>query len=195
LEKRKNFCLLSKSPRPKKGRIGPDRWQNWYHACVLTVISLLKDSSVVGVLIPSEFAVDEVLETDFYQKVFRALGLGSDQIATIQEGAETMGQLNAALKYAQEKELNLIVVWACREHYWRWRFIKDWLEVPKGMDIANIEHVINTTGFSRPKEFLTDLAAIPLIVFYRIWYGKRAKEFFYKKIIAGVQKRRADGKV
>lgn len=200
------IVIMPKSPRPKKGRIGPDSWQNWYKACLKAKsvgYNKFEENSSWIILIPSSFSFiengEKKEERNFYRYILTVKLCYPLARTRVCSGLETIDQINTGLKAAcglyPYNQIAVHIVWSCREHYWRWTLIKDWLEIPEEINVNSIKHEVNTSGIPRPKEFLTDLAAIPLILFYKIWYGKRAKEKFFEKIVAGVKKKRTDGKL
>jgi hypothetical protein len=144
-------------------------------------------------LIPSRFAVNGVSETDIYRFTLKKLGLGEEQIETVAKGNETVGQINAALRYASKNNAGIIIVWACREHYWRWRLIRSWITVPAGVNLDEVRHEVCTTGLPRPLEFVTDIAILPIIFVSKI--HPSIEKWVRVHLIFSVRKKRKRGKV
>lgn len=158
---REIVVLLTKSPLPRKGRFGRESWQDWYRGCrVAVALALEHDASI---LVASAFKTkDGTREAEFYREVLERMGVA--KVVVVEEGLETIGQLDAAFKAAAGRDL---VVVSSAFHFPRvW-----WL--CRGKSVRH--HVV--WGIPRPSEAIVDiLLAIlfPLIDFFG-WRDKLQK--------------------
>lgn len=133
---------LMKSPNPE-GRIGPERWQDWYRGCVRALT--LARQGTGRLLVVSAFMEPGFDEAQYYKQTLHRLG---GECLLVREGFDTIGQLAAARKQLGFGD-NLIVV--CSLPHWPrvwWLSRKD----------AAIRRQI-VLGIPRPKEFLSDIVA------------------------------------
>ena len=152
--------LLPKSPRPKRGRVGPEEWQDWYRGCVRAVA--LASEQNAPIVVPSAFRTGNVSEADFYRIVLKKMGAAD--VEAVDEGLETIGQLEAVFKAAAGKKL---IVVSSILHFPRvW-----WLCRGKG-----VQHSV-VWGIPRPSEAIVDivLALIFPIVDLLGWRSKFQK--------------------
>lgn len=188
--RRKIICLLPKSPRPKRGRIGPENWQEWYRGCLLAV----KLSKKYGwdILIPSNFEIpqEKYVDGDFYFEVLTSMGITGSSIRRISEGVETVQQLQTAVKFADSTGNDLLIVWSSLPHRLRWIFIKSWLRIPNGLKIF---HRTSLLGIPRPKEWLRDWAILPVLLAAKI--HPRLENLVKRKILSFVYQIRAEGRI
>lgn len=115
---REVIVLLTKSPLPRKGRFGRKSWQDWYRGCKTAVaLALEHDASI---LVASSFRTEDgTREVEFYRRVLEEMGAS---VEVVEEGFETIGQLDAAFKAAAGKQPIVIssilhfprVWWLCR---------------------------------------------------------------------------------
>lgn len=195
MERSKIICLLPKSPLPKKGRIGPEKWQNWWFGCKKAARVYRKYSSS-KILIPSSFQISiGFFETDFYRRIlYDAMYVPFDDVEVAHKGYETVSQIQWAIDQAIIKECDLIIVWSCLEHFLRWFLIKNWLYIPEDLKIS---HKVALLGIPRPMEWAKDIAILVALIIIKLLNVIRpgTEKKFKNKILSSVKKRRAKGKV
>ncbi len=164
--------LLPKSPRPRRGRVGPEEWQDWYRGCVRAVA--LASEQDAPILVPSAFKIgDGISEAGFYRIVLKKTGAAD--VEAVDEGLETIGQLEAVFKAATGKKL---IVVSSILHFPRvW-----WLCRGKGAQHSVI------WGIPRPSEAITDLVLAFIFPFIDV-FG--LKDEFQKRSV----RRRETGKI
>lgn len=161
--------LLPKSPRPKRGRVGREYWQDWYRGCVKAVALATEHNAQI--LVASAFKADGIPEAEFYQEVLE--GIDATDIVVIKEGLETIGQLDAAFKAATGK--NLIVVSSIL-HFPRVR------RLCRG---KGVQHKV-VWGIPRPSEAIADIFLtflFPIIDLFG-WRG-RFQRWSIRRRVAG----------
>ena len=123
MEKEKIVCIVAKGPIPFKGRIFPLKLrnlQNWYRSCVKAV-KVFKKQNCSKIIVSTNFKTPkEGYEMNYYSNALSHimtsgipchLFLGDEYLEEIYEGADTIIQLNAAFKYADEHNSDIILVW------------------------------------------------------------------------------------
>jgi hypothetical protein len=141
---------LVKSPRPRKGRIGPDDKQDWYACCELAarLSRSLPDSSIA--VISSYQAHGEKPDAEVYEQTLVSLGVSCERLYLIQKGSETTGQIEQAEKLAKEKDAEILFVSTLLHSPRVW-----WLTRKKA-----VYRRIAPNGRPRPWEALTDIVLI-----------------------------------
>ncbi len=108
---------LTKSPVPHKGRTGPDRWQDWYRGVKIAAKLANEDYGKPLVVVISGVHINGAEpEALVYYSSLVKLGVDKDQIMVIERCHETIGQLDEAIRLAEDDDLLFIVTWA---HYLR----------------------------------------------------------------------------
>lgn len=174
---------LIKSPH-SKGRIGPDKWQDWYRG-IKKVVSIAKHKVVSDLLILSNAQyTNQLHEADLYIGVLAKLGATTDvNIRVIRECYETTEQVNRSFELAVGEKKELVFV-STFSHYPRvqwliWRY--------KNAVPVKVRHCI-VFGVPRPREMITDIALAVLFPLIDIFGGR---QWF----LEAVNKRRIKGKL
>jgi hypothetical protein len=164
------ICLLPKSPLIK-GRVGKNEKQDWYQLIVLT-FKLAKKYGC-KTLICSAFRPNSKLhETEYLKNILtKTLGANNKEVITINEGLETIGQLDSIFKFAKDQNLIPILV-STLFHAPRAWFICQRYKMP-------FKQAVSFRGMPRPWETITDIA---LIFAYPIIYWLGKEKWFLKKI-------------
>lgn len=138
------ICLLPKSPVPRRGRIGPVHFQDWYRSCVLAT-QLAKELKGT-VLVPTAFTSMGESEADVYLSALRELGA---DVQIVRRGFETVEQLDVAVEAAERKSLIIVSTFLHFPRVW-------WLTRGK----KNVSHRVVYGGLPRPKGVIADLILI-----------------------------------
>lgn len=163
---------IPKSPHRTGSRIGPDTWQDWY-------VELKKAVELHKKYIPSRIAIITDFrdakgesEIEIYKKVLATLGVEDPLI--IEEGSETIRQIERAELLAQELSAQLIFV-STPLHRLRVQYY-----AKKGA-----LHITAWAGIPRLSEIPRDLAMIVLAPLLDL-FGLR--NFFQQKVKVRRQK-------
>ncbi len=166
---------VTKSPH-KRGRIGPERLQDWYRG-IVRAVSLqhkLKDSKI---LVLSDVCISgQEHEADIYERTLKKLGVRNDQMIVLHEGLETIKQIEYIRKMAEAGGYKVILV-------------STWLHGPRVAWLARGMHTRQYVAFGipRPREALTDIALTFLFPIIDVFGGRK---WFKEKVIG----RRKEGK-
>lgn len=174
-----------KSPH-YKGRIGPEKWQDWYRGikkAVCIAKARHKEGAEVLVLSNAQYS-GQPHETDLYCGVLAKLGATTDvNLRVIREGYETTEQINRLfeLAFGEKKELVFVSTFF---HYPRvqwliWRY--------KTAISVKVKHYA-VFGIPRPREMITDIVLDALFPLIDIFGGR---QWFLR----AVNKRRIKGKL
>jgi len=170
--------ILPKSPIPAEGRVGRTEWQDWYRSCAVAA-KLYKRREIHLILIISAFKTgSEGSEYERMKAVLVMHGVDPRYITHIEEGLETIEQIQTAKKYMSGKKARLVTFctlthWP-RVHYLCWK---------EGLSCRRKVAIL---GLPRPREALTDAALtilFPLIDLFGL------REWF----LSQVKKRRSEG--
>ncbi len=138
---------IVKSPHMDSGRIGPKCKQDWYVGLEMAV-KLHKDLRSSQIAVITDFTTNGIHEADIYDQALLANGIEDHLI--YREGLETIGQIEAAKKIAEEGGQKLVL-------------ISTFLHRPRVEYYAG-KGVLHRTawGIPRPKEVIRDILMIPL---------------------------------
>ncbi|MCC2631015.1 MAG: hypothetical protein K0S38_824 [Candidatus Paceibacter sp.] len=171
--------LVGKSPIPTRGRIGPEKAQDWYKMCVYVAKEYHQNPGTLVLLITGFSTADEGKEMDWYMNTLIMMGVSSNDMRLSPVGVETIKQLETALPFSRIHYPNFTIVCTMfhfpRVRYLCWRM---------GLD-AKFKV---TYGWPRPAEAISDMilsVAFPFIDML----GLR------EKFLTFVKNRRAKGKV
>jgi len=162
----KYLLPLTKNPDPK-GRFGPKEKQDWYVSLVKTQ-QIFRELDSAKILIISDVVSNDVNEADTYVSTLKDLGIKNEEIVVIRENYETIGQIETAKKFAQEKNDELVVV-STFLHSLRARYLF--------RGYKPIKH-FSVFGIPRPREIFTDIVltfGLPLLDFLglRNWFKRK----------------------
>ncbi|MBI2474670.1 MAG: hypothetical protein HYV68_03135 [Candidatus Taylorbacteria bacterium] len=139
----------------EKGRVGPERWQDWYRGLIkaLRIQDNLSPSRIV--ILSAVQEKGQPSEAENYCRVLERLEIGEDRYEVVRVGHDTISQMTWALREAKEKGEQLIVIstWL---HYPRVRYLF------RGKGAGHFA----VFGIPRPYEAVTDIAmwlAMPII--------------------------------
>lgn len=175
---------VTKSPHAK-GRVGPEKWQDWYQG-VKKAVSIAKRLGIrTEILILSNAQyTGQPHEADLYRKAIDKLGRIGVNLRIMRKGQETIEQVKKSFYLAIKEDKNLIFV-STFFHYprvqwliWRYRH---------NIAAARVKHRI-AFGIPRPREMLTDIVLALLFPLIDIFGGR---QFFLK----AVNRRRIKGKL
>ena len=179
------IVLLTKSPVPKRGRIGKYEDQDWYRSCE-EAAWLLKEMRAIGdqtakILVPTMVQMDKCLpEGAVYAHALIRLGLKPDDFEIVSQGHETIEQVEYGLGLMEQDGAVTFV--STLLHFPRiW-----WLCFRSNRD-GTIDHIV-VGGLPRPREALTDLALVFLFPVIDLFGGRN---WFQEWVIA----RRKAGKL
>ena len=166
------ICLLPESPW-SKGRIGPEKWQDWYRGCLLAA-KITNGTKNCFIIMPSGFKKDEYVETEFYHKILCDM-VPEEKIKTIFQGSETISQLDAFFNQKYDGKIIIVSTFLHFSRVW-------WLCRGKG-----VKHKV-VFGIPRPKEMIADII---LTFVFPIIDILGMRQWFLKKVSA----RRESGKI
>lgn len=161
---------LTKSPHPQ-GRIGSQKNQDWYRALVKTRVLFFKFSPAKILIISDVLLPGNIHEADIYIKTLKSLGFTDNDIVLMKEAHETIGQIETAKKFAQEKNDELIVV-STFLHSLRAKYLFRGYKLIKHFSVF---------GIPRPREIFTDIIltfGLPLLDFLglRNWFKRKINQ-------------------
>lgn len=151
----KNYLIVPivKSPNMDSGRFGPIHLQDWYIG-LKTAIEIHKKYSFSKIAIITDFKTDGLHEADIYKEILDSHKITDYFIS--REGFETVGQVEAAKRIADEIKHELILV-STFLHFPRVKYYA-------GKGVLNF----SAWGIPRPKEILRDISMIVLAPFLRL---------------------------
>ncbi len=143
---KRHLVPLTKSPLPHKGRIGKKEWQDWYKTLVVSARLAKDDPSAMVHVISAVHITGQPTEVQLYDSTLLRLGVPSKRINLINEGQETIGQIQAVEKHisADGEGVTFIVT---PTHYLRVLWLTRHMKKAK---------VVIAWGLPRLKEAVTD---------------------------------------
>lgn len=175
-----------KSPEPHRfvedgfslsNRIGGVGDQDWFQSVAVAARKLRRNDSAQILIVSCNRFLEGKKEVEVYVEALEKLGVDMSRVKVIEEGDETVSQIEAALRHSDPLEHKLFLVSPL--HSWRVKWIL------RRNERAEVRSVF---GLPRPSEALTDIAMTFLFPIIDI-FGKR--EWFLKKVAT----RRADGQL
>lgn len=144
---------IVKSPNMDSGRFGPIHLQDW-HAGLMTAIKLHRKYEFSEIAVITDFSNGGLHEADIYNNILKENKITTHKI--YREGLETISQVEAAKRIANELGFELILV-------------STFLHFPRVKYYAgkNVTHV-SAWGIPRLKEILRDISMIFLAPIIRI---------------------------
>ena len=168
---------IIKSPH-SKGRIGPEKFQDWFRGLKKAVSIAIKSDGEVLVISNAQYT-NQSHESDLYCKALTKLSQVRHRV--IRDGRETIEQVDLSFKLAKEEKKELVFV-STFFHYPR----VQWL-IWRCKSASKVSHYISF-GIPRPREMLTDIALAFLFPLIDILGGRQL-------FIRAVNKRRIEGKL
>lgn len=175
---------VAKSPH-SKGRIGPEKWQDWFQGVkrAVSIAKRLGTGTEVLILSNAQYSGQQH-EVDLYYEAFVGLGGRTGiNIRVLREGYETIEQINRSFELAVTERKELVFI-STFFHYLRVQWLIWRCKTAK----VKVKHYVVLFGIPRPREILTDIALTILFPLIDIFGGRR---FFLK----AVNRRRIKGKL
>ena len=165
------FFVLPITKNPAFGRVGQEELQDWYRGCARAV-QIQRGLSSAGhdaeIVVLSDVHIKGYRhEAEYYQDALKKLG--AKNVRTIQQGQETVGQIEIILEIAKKEDAKLVVV-STFGHYLRLAWLL------RGTD-AQHETVF---GLPRFRELITDGILTVLFPLIDLTVGR---EWFQNKVV------------
>lgn len=150
--------LMTKSPAPVKGRVGPKERQDWYQSCLMAMEELHRalrteeESCVVSnlIVVPSAVTMADSLPEAaiYFHTLVKELGIPEIFVDTPKVGHETIGQIEYLMRYLDEGyKVHLVCTALHLPRVW-------WLSRKYG---ERVSFGCTIRGIPRPTEAVTDI--------------------------------------
>src|SRR3989344_2864013 len=141
---------IIKSPH-SKGRIGPEKFQDWFRGLKKAVSIAIKSDGEILVISDAQYT-NQSHESDLYCKALAKLSQIRHRV--IRNGRETTEQVDLSFKLAEVEKKELVFI-STFFHYPRVQLLI-WRCKSKKLKVR-VSHYISF-GIPRPREMLTDIA-------------------------------------
>ena len=169
---------IIKSPH-SKGRIGPEKFQDWFRGLKKAVSIAIKSDGEILVISDAQYT-NQSHESNLYCKALAKLSQVRHRV--IRNGRETTEQVDLSFKLAEVEKKELVFI-STFFHYPR----VQWLIWRCKSKKLKVSHYISF-GIPRPREMLTDIVLAFMFPLIDILGGRQL-------FIRAVNKRRIEGKL